>query len=158
MRGTKSDILERVTQLVATHAKVPSSQLRDNVNVWELFPVSRGRYENPAVTEFVRAVHREFDVFLTEEEWESPSVATLALLVARKVDDPRISAADRASERGAERKGALMTFAFMGAIGVMSYFLAEGSERRRFSIAVGLTLFSWAMLALIYFAEARRRA
>lgn len=63
---------------------------------------------------------------------------------------------ERASERRAAQKGALMSFAFMSAIGVMSFFSAEGSERRRFTVALGITLFCWAILAFIYFVEARR--
>ena len=158
MQSSEEQILGRVRQLIVVQTKLPPAEVRNDLRVWDLFPAAQGLHEDPTVTEFVRAVHGEFDVFLTEAEWESPGVGELAALIAKKVDSPESSADDRESERRAQRKGALVSFVFFTAIGVMSFFVAEGSERRRLSIALGITLFCWLILAAVHFAESRRLA
>ena len=156
MQSSQSEVLARVRLMIAAHAKHPHSEIRDNTIVWDLFPPSQGPYEEPSVTEFVRAVHREFSVFLTEDEWERPSVSALAALVARKADSPEASAADRASERRVRQKGTLFSLAIFTVVGALTFFVAEGSERRRFSLALGITLFSWLIVGFISFVESRR--
>jgi hypothetical protein len=60
-----------LASLVARHAGVTVESIEADTAIWGRFPVS-GRGEHPSVTSLVNDVHLEFDVYLTEGEWEDP--------------------------------------------------------------------------------------
>jgi hypothetical protein len=75
---TQTEIHERLVALIASHAGVAAETIGRGGSIWLRFPAGSGRTNHPSVTSFVADVHSQFDVYLTEDEWEEPSVDILA--------------------------------------------------------------------------------
>lgn len=101
--------------LVARYAGMAVESIDVNTAIWERFPVS-GRGEHPSVTSFVNDVHLGFDVYLTEEEWEDPTLESLAECIWTKRENPDKSKADWNRDRGERQKGFRMTIVLVNVI------------------------------------------
>src|SRR5215208_5544653 len=110
MTQPKGDIRDALVALIARNARVPVQSIERNRSVWEHFPPS-GRTEPPSMTSFVEEVRATFDVFLTEEEWEDPTLEELVQIVYAKSANPGKSIADWHREQTATQKGTKVGFA-----------------------------------------------
>ena len=95
-------------------------------------------------------MHSTFDVYLTEEEWENPTLELLAQTIYRKRANPDESIADWNRERSEIRKGARITFALLNGFLALAPFVTAGSWTRRLWVTLGLLLFGNTMLLIVY--------
>jgi hypothetical protein len=75
---TQREIRARLVALISSHAGVAAETIGRGASIWLHFPAGSGRAKHPSVTSFVTDVRSQFDVHLTEDEWEDPSVDILA--------------------------------------------------------------------------------
>jgi hypothetical protein len=155
--ATQREIRERLVALIATHAGVAPETIGRGGSIWLYFPARSGIANHPSVTSFVADVHSQLDVYLTEDEWEEPSVDILARRIYMKRQNPGESLADRNREWAALRKGMAMSFIFGNAIlGPIGWLSAAGPWRRRALVVLVLLIVLNCLILAVYLIEARR--
>src|SRR5262245_14110220 len=151
MNQPANEISATLVALISRNTGAPEQSIERNVSVWEHFRT------HASVTSFVEEVCATFDVFLTEEEWEDPTLEELVQIVHEKCTDPGKSISDWHRERAEMHKGAKVTFGLVNIVlGAMAFFSARGPMSRRVWVTLGLLLFMNAMLLLSYWKEMRQ--
>lgn len=105
--GSPSGLREHLVDLLARHTGVAAADVDPAEPFWKHFPPNYGNSTHPVTVAFIADVQRSYPVFLTEAEWEEPSVNDLAEIITAKLEDPQLSARDRRAERVALRKGTI---------------------------------------------------
>jgi len=100
-------------------------------------------------------------VYLTEEEWEEPTLERLAQVIHAKCANPEKSMADWYRERSETRQGfrtmCVLLNVILGPIALLSMVLnSVGPWSKRIWTTLGLLLFLNAMLLFIYWKTTRR--
>jgi hypothetical protein len=147
---TQKEIRERVLGLIASRTGFAAQSVGRDSRIWDHFPTSTNRGEHPTVTSFVQDVHSEFNVYLTEEEWEEPTPGSLADAILAKLENPASSVADWNHERATLKKGMLSAFVVMAILGPAIFFFGSGPWVTRFVMGLGLPLFAGAALLVGY--------
>src|SRR5687768_14801923 len=130
MPPAESSVRRRILDLLARHSGVSEQEIDPEASVWDCFPdSSANRAGQRAVEAFCAEVEREFGVFLTEEEWESPTVDALVETVASKIGDPARSAGDWRKERAALRSGTIQVVVFYNALVALAFFVVDENEK-----------------------------
>jgi hypothetical protein len=135
---TRNDIHERVVELIARHTGVTLQSIDRDSPIWDDFPRSANKREHPTVTSFVQDVHSEFNVYLTEDEWENPTPNTLAEKIRAKRDNPAASVADWTRDRADLKSGTIVFAVFVLALFPAVFFFGSGPRITR--VVVGLAL------------------
>jgi hypothetical protein len=91
-------------------------------------------------------VHSEFNVYLTEKEWEEPTPDSLAEDIRAKRENPAASVADWTHDRAALKKDAINFFLIMVILGPAILFFGTGPLITRLVIGLGLPLFAGVMV------------
>ena len=158
MRASPDAIKSALVTMVSRHAGVGVGSVRESAPIWSHFPVSEGSYrEHPSVTAFVDEVHSTFNVWLTEEEWDEPSLDSLSQRIRAKRETPSESIADWRREREASRKGLLITMLLMALLfGPAALLAVPGSWMRRVGMASALVVGLNALILLVYWLSTRR--
>lgn len=153
----QSEIRDRLVALVARHAGIGAEHIRRDAPIWPHFPVGSGRREHPSVASFVHDVYSEFEVYLTEKEWEDPTPDSLAQCIRTKLENPSTSLADGAHDRAEIQRGLKMSVVVLNPLLAAACLLgAAGSWTRRVLMMAGLLVLINAMVLLIYCAESRK--
>lgn len=149
-REAHQHIRDALVVLIVRHAGIAADSIEPDKSIWERFPTS-GTAEHPSVASFVDEVHSHFDVYLTEEEWEEPSLERLAQVIYANRANPGRSLADWHREWSETRKGARVTFVFVNLVlGPILLFSIDGSWSRRVWVTLGLLLFVNSIFAFLY--------
>jgi hypothetical protein len=149
-------IRNTVESLIARHGNTREQSIASDTLIWERFPSSSSA-EHASVTAFVDAVHSTFNVYLTEEEWDNPTVNELAGYIGAKFADPPKSAADWQCEHGSLVKGLKLTFTLINVVFVpIALFAAVGSWSRKVSVTIVVVGLLNALLAVGYWQAFRR--
>jgi hypothetical protein len=135
---TQKEIRERLVALIASHTSLPAESVGWNSPIWEHFPESSTRSEHPTVTSFIDAVQSEFNVYLTEEEWEDPTPDSLAQVIRAKIENPAASVADWTNDRAGRKKGMISGFVIIVIVFPALFFFGSGPLLTR--VVVGLVL------------------
>ncbi|MEY2525982.1 MAG: hypothetical protein QOE73_753 [Verrucomicrobiota bacterium] len=146
---TQMEIRERVVALIVSHTGVLAQSVGRDSPIWDHFPTRTGRSgarESPTVTSFVQDVHSEFNVYLTEKEWEEPTPDSLAEDIRAKRENPAASVADWTHDRAALKKDAINFFLIMVILGPAILFFGTGPLITRLVIGLGLPLFAGVMV------------
>ena len=147
---THKDVRERVEALIASHTGVTRQSIDPDSPIWDHFPRNTGRVEHPTVTSFVRDVHTEFNVYLTEDEWENPTPNTLAEVIRAKRENPAASVADWIQRREDLRKGTITATVFTFAVFPAVFFFGSGTRITRVVIGLALPFVFGVMLLIVY--------
>jgi hypothetical protein len=154
---TLDEVRRRLLDLIARHGRAETELAEPDTSIWGRFPSSGAGTEHPTVTAFVKDVESTFDVYLTEEEWEDPTVQSLTETIHAKRLNPDKSIADWQRERGKSRKGLKWMLWFVNLLfGPIPLFTVPGPWSRKMAIALGLSVFMNTMLLLSYWASMRR--
>jgi hypothetical protein len=153
---TQKEIRERLVILIASHTSVPAESVGWNSPIWVHFPASSTRKEHPTVTSFVDDVQSEFNVYLTEEEWEEPTPDSLAQVIRAKSENPAASVADWTNERAARKKGMISAFVIIVIVFPAIFVFGSGPWVTRVVVGLGLPLFLGVMLLVGYRKDARK--
>jgi hypothetical protein len=147
-------IQDKVVAMVARHAGVPVEAVRGNTRIWKKFPPSHR--EHPSVTAFVKDVRAEFGVYLTEEEWENPTLKTLSERIRAKRENPALSVADWERDQTALRGGVAWMVGIGAVMGLVAFAVAPGSLTYRVLLAGGLCALMSAIGLIGVYLETRR--
>jgi len=134
----RTDIRAKVVELIARHTGVTLQSIDHDSPIWDHFPRSSNRGDHPALTSFVQSVHSEFNVYLTEDEWEDPTPNTLAETIHAKRENPAASVADWTKDRADLKSGTMVFAVFVLALFPAVFFFGSGPRITR--IVVGLAL------------------
>ena len=153
---TQKEIRERLVASIASHTGTPAESVGWNSPIWDNFPASSSRAEHPSVTSFVNAVQSEFNVYLTEDEWEEPTPDSLAQIIRAKIANPALSIADWTNEKTARKKGMIGAFVFVVIAFPAMFVFGTGPFLTRVVIGLGLPVFLGAMLIGGYRKDVRK--
>jgi hypothetical protein len=153
---TQKEIRERLVTLIATHTGLPAGSVGRDSPIWDQFPTSSNRREHPTVTSFVDDVQSEFNVYLTEDEWEEPTPDSLAQVIRAKSENPAASVADWTNEKAARKKGMISAFVIVVIFFPAIFFFGSGPWITRVVVGLGLPLFLGVMLLVGYRKDARK--
>jgi len=153
---TQKEIRERIVALIASRTGVLAQAVGRDSPIWDHFPTSSNRRAHPTVTAFVDDVHSEFNVYLTEEEWEEPTPNRIAEDIHTKQRNPGTSVADWAHDRAARKKGMISSFVIIVILFPAIFFFGSGPWLTRLVIGLGLPLFLGVLLLVGYREETRK--
>lgn len=153
---TQKDIRERLVTLIVSHTSIPAEAVGWNSPIWDHFPENSRRIEHPTVTSFVDDVQAEFNVYLTEDEWEEPTPDSLAQIIRAKIANPALSIVRWTDERAARKKGMIASFVFLVIAFPAMFFFGSGPWLTRVVIGLGLPVFLAAMLVGGYHNDVRK--
>jgi hypothetical protein len=145
---TQKDIREEVVALIASHTGITPHSIDRDSPIWVHFPRNTNKQEHPTVTSFVQDVHSEFNVYLTEDEWEQPTPNTLAEDIRAKRAEPAASVADWTKDRADLKSGTMVFAVFVLALIPAVFFLGSGSRTTRVVVGFLLSVF-FAVLLLV---------
>jgi hypothetical protein len=145
---TQKDIREKVVALIASHTGVTPQSIDRDSPIWIHFPANTNKQEHPAVTSFVQEVHSEFNVYLTEDEWEQPTPNTLTDDIRAKRENPAASIADWTKDRADLKSGTMVFAVFVLALFPAVFFLGSGTRTTRVVVGIALSFF-FAVLLLV---------
>ena len=145
---TRNDIRERVVELIARHTGVTLQSIDRDSPIWDHFPRSANKREHPTVTSFVQDVHSEFNVYLTEDEWEDPTPNSLAEKIHAKRENPAASVADWTRDRADLKSGTMVFAVFVLALFPAVFFFGSGPRITRVVVGLALPVF-FAVLLLV---------
>lgn len=150
MGQTSDEIRGMLVELIARDSGASRESIERQTPVWDHF-ARTGRAGNPSVRAFVEHVRATFGVFLTEEEWEAPTLEELTQTIYAKRLDADRSLEDWHRELSETQKGARFTFVFMNVLlGPLTLLAANGSWTRRVVGTIVLLLFLNTLMALSY--------
>jgi hypothetical protein len=147
---TRNDIRERVVELMARHTGVTLQSIDRDCPIWEHFPRSANKREHPTVASFVQGVQSEFNVYLTEDEWEDPTANTLAETIRAKAENPAASFADWNRDRADLKSGTMVFAVFVLALFPAVFFFGSGPRITRVVVGLALPIFLAVLLLLGY--------
>jgi hypothetical protein len=153
---TQKDIRERVEALIASHTGVTPQSIDRDSPIWDHFPRNTGRVEHPTVTSFVQDVHIEFNVYLTEDEWENPTPNTLAEVMRTKRENPAASVADWTRDRADLKSGTMVFAVFVLALFPAVFIFGSGPRITRVVVGLALPVFFAVLLVVGYRRKVRR--
>jgi len=153
---TQKEIRDRLVTLIATHTSLPAESVGWNSPIWDHFPASSTRREHPTVTSFVDDVQSEFNVYLTEGEWEEPTPDSLAQVIRAKIENPAASVADWTNDRAGRKKGMISAFVIVVIVFPALFFFGSGPRLTRIVVGLVLPLFLGGMLLVGYRKDARK--
>jgi len=153
---TQKDIRERVVALIARHTGVTPESIDQDSPIWDHFPASANRGEHPTVTAFVQDAHSEFNVYLSEEQWEEPTPNTLAENIRAKRENPATSVADWTDDRAALKKGTIGLFAIIVVFFPAIFFFGSGPWITRVAVGLALPFLLGVMLLMGYRKQTRK--
>jgi hypothetical protein len=154
---TLDEVRRRLLDLIARHGRAETEPIEPDTPIWGRFPSSGAGTEHSTVTAFVKDVESTFDVYLTEEEWEDPTVQSLTETIHAKGMNPDKSIADWQRERSEQRRGLRSMLLLVNLVfGPIGLFAAAGSWSRRVWFTTEYLLFMNAMVLLGYWANTRR--
>ncbi|MFL5557142.1 MAG: hypothetical protein ACJ794_00785 [Gemmatimonadaceae bacterium] len=153
---TEHDIRQSVVALIVSHAGVTAESVKPDSPIWDHFPTSTNRWAHPTVTSFVQDVHSEFNVYLTEEEWEDPTPNTLVEDIQAKRENPAASVADWSHDHAAVKKGMISLFVIVAIFFPAIFFFGSGPWLTRLALGLGMPLFLGLMLLLGYRKQIRK--
>jgi hypothetical protein len=147
---TQKEIRDRIVALIASRTGVLAQSVGLNSPIWDHFPPSSTHKEHPTVTAFVHDVHSEFNVYLTEEEWEEPTPDSIAEDIRSKQQNPEASVADWADDRAALKKGMISSFVIIAILFPAIFFFGSGPWLTRSVVGLGLPLFLGVLILIGY--------
>jgi hypothetical protein len=87
-RQSREQIIAALRDKISAILSIPASSVENSKHIWKLFPPNSGRVESKELTEFGLYVANEFKVYLTEREWDAPTLAKLADHIVEKQANP----------------------------------------------------------------------
>ena len=147
----------KVSQILS----VPISEIDRTENFWDLFP--RGsRYEPPKeVIEFTKYISETFKVYLTELQWEAPTLVKLADEILDRQSDPQGMLSQIRKDMAEFRRGlriSLIAFPIMFGLCGVVIFVAEPSPPGKLrAIIVTLGCIGFAELVVLLLARREKR-
>ena len=115
------DLRDRISKILS----IPSSDLDKSENFWDLFPEGY-RYEPRQVTEFVGYISNNYKVYLSERQWEAPTLPKLADHILERQANPQHMLAQIRKDRADRNKGlrlSLIAFPIIFAVCGVGLFL-----------------------------------
>ena len=142
--------------LIASHTGRPAESVGWDSPIWDHFAASSNRGDHPTVTSFVDDVQSEFNVYLTEDEWEEPTPDSLAQIIRAKSENPAASVADWTNEKAGRKKGMISSFVIIVIVFPAIFFFGTGPWLTRVVIGLVLPIFLGAMLLGGYRKDVRK--
>jgi hypothetical protein len=147
-RRSREQIIAALRDKISAILSIPASSVENSKHIWKLFPPNSGRVESKELTEFALYVANEYKVYLTEREWEAPTLAKLADHIVEKQANPEHMLAQLRKDWADQRKGLKVALIVWPIIfGLVGVFGVNGAppERRLYGAIF--------MAALICFME-----
>jgi hypothetical protein len=127
---SREDIIAALRNKIAQILSIPASSVENGKSIWNLFPPNLGRAQAPEVTSFCLYVSNEFKIYLTEREWEAPTLEKLAAHIMEKQANPQHMLAQIKKDRESQKKGlkiALITFPVL--FGLCGILIMSGARK-----------------------------
>lgn len=158
---SREQIIAALRDKISAILSIPALSVENSKHIWELFPPNPGRVEAKEVTEFCLYVADQYKVYLTEGEWEAPSLAELADHILEKRANPEHMLAQLRKDRADQRKGlkaALIVFPILfGLCGVVMAYEAPPEKRvAGVIIMAALICFMESIVITIWVATSRK--
>lgn len=146
--NTVFELRNKISQIL----DISVSSIKDGEPFWELFPPNSSYTQSKETTYFCEYVCNQYEVFLTEKEWESTTIIELADYIDRYSGNPEKMIRRIEKARKEMRSSIPWVSLFLILIVGLSYFVSEGSFERKLIVAstIGLML-SLCIWTVFYF-------